>query len=53
MFGVIGLMVRRVRTHDVDYRRVGPARVLEIRNAVGETSGHMQQRKSGLNETSR
>ena len=48
MLGEIGLVVGRVGAHDVDHRRVGPPRVVEIREAVGETAAHMQQRESGL-----
>ena len=48
MLGEIGLMVGCVGAHDVDYRGVGPARVVEIRDAVCQATAHMQQRESGF-----
>jgi len=43
-----GLMVGRVGAHDVDHRGVSPARVVDIRDAVGEATSHMQHRESGF-----
>jgi hypothetical protein len=38
MLREIGLMVGRVGAHDVDHRGVGPARVVQIRDAIGEAT---------------
>ena len=46
-------MVGGIGADDVDHRRVGTARVVKIREAVGEAAAHVQQRERGFTRHAR
>jgi len=48
VLGKIGLVIGRVGAHDVDHCRVGPPRVVKVRETVGEAAAHMQKRERGF-----